>query len=120
MNPVEMNAAALAVRPVGVSAEVHSAIYTAIESRQLIEISSEGYKRIGEPHDYGIMNGEPTLLLYQTAGYSRSGGLPAWRQLLVTKISAVRQLDRTFRGGRPIKSGRHHQWEVLFNRVGQP
>lgn len=118
---LDMDPSALPTRPPGVSPEVHSGICAAIQSRRLVEVEeSDGHTRIGEPHDYGIMNGKPTLLFYQTAGYSRSARIPDWRNLPVTKIASVRPLDKTFSGGRPARSGRHRQWGVLFIRVGQP
>ncbi len=119
MDPADTNAGTGPVppQPAGVSGEIHRAIYAAIESRHLVEVETEDHKRIGEPHDYGIMNGKPTLLFYQTAGYSRSGGLPQWRHLHVATFRAVRQSDKTFGGGRSIKSGRHHGWDALFIRA---
>jgi hypothetical protein len=36
----------------------------------------------------------------------------------VDSISDVRVTDRTFPGGRAIPSGKHHQWDQLFARVG--
>ena len=112
------NATALPAAPTAVSEQTHHAIYAAIDSRHVVELEErDGHKRIGEPHDYGIMQGKPTLLFYQTAGHSRSGGLPQWRNLDVSKIAAVHPLDKTFRGGRSTKSGRHRQWDVLFIRA---
>ncbi len=112
------NATALPAAPTAVSEQTHHAIYAAIDSRHVVELEErDGHTRIGEPHDYGLMNGKPTLLFYQTAGYSRSGGLPEWRHLDVPKIAAVHPLDKTFRGGRSIKTGHHRQWDVLFIRA---
>jgi hypothetical protein len=36
----------------------------------------------------------------------------------VNLISEVHLLDRSFPGGRRNASGKHHQWDQLFVRVG--
>jgi hypothetical protein len=36
----------------------------------------------------------------------------------VDMISNLELLDRTFEGGRPTPSGKHHKWEQLYVRVG--
>jgi hypothetical protein len=104
--------------PPGISVELHRAIYEVIGTLHVAEIEEgPGRTRIGEPHDYGILNGKPTLLFYQTGGYSSSGGLPQWRHLDVARFRAVRPLEKTFRGGRDTETGRHRQWDELFIRA---
>lgn len=104
--------------PPGVQADIHRAIYEVIATLHVVEIEEEtGRTRIGEPHDYGILNGKPMLLFYQTGGYSKSGGLPQWRNLDPCKMRAVRVLERTFRGGRATETGQHREWERLFIRA---
>jgi hypothetical protein len=104
--------------PDGVSDFIHRAIYLAVEQNRLVEIDEPtGKTRIGEPHDYGVLNSKPTVLFYQRGGYSRSGGLPQWRHLDVTKFRAVRPLDKTFRGGRDTETGQHRDWDQLFIRA---
>ena len=106
--------------PSGVASEVHQAIYEVIGTLHVTAIEEEpGQTRIGEPHDYGILNGKPTLLFFQTSGYSRSGNLPQWRHLDPTRFRAVRPLERTFRGGRDTERGRHRDWDALFIRARQ-
>jgi putative addiction module CopG family antidote len=100
-----------------VLAEVDRNLRAAIEGLHTIEIETAGRTRIGEPHDYGVMNGKLVLLLYQTGGYSRSGGLPQWRHILVTKITAVHLLDETFRGGRKTKKSTHRRWQKVISRA---
>jgi hypothetical protein len=114
----QLNGPEGAVAPDGVNDFIHYALCRAIELNRMVAIDEDaGKTRIGEPHDYGVMNGQPTLLLYQVGGYSRSGGLPQWRHLPVINFGAVRPLDRTFRGGRSTQSGRHRQWDRLFVRA---
>jgi hypothetical protein len=103
--------------PPGVPAAIHREIYHVIAIRHVVEIEIDGHVRIGEPHDYGLLNGKPTLLFYQTSGYSKSGGLPQWRNLPVTRVTRVQALGETFRGGRAIEAGHHRQWDVLFMRA---
>jgi hypothetical protein len=89
----------------------------AVEQKRLIRVSYKDKSRIIQPHDYGIHSGSVKLLAYQVGGASR-GGLPNWRWMEVNLISDVHLVDRTFPGGRPNASGKHHQWDQLFVRVG--
>jgi hypothetical protein len=99
--------------------DLDALIRTAIEQKRLVELVYSNKRRILEPHDYGINKGTIKLLGYQVAGAS-SGRLPNWRWLEVKSISDLRLLDRTFPGGRPSPSGKHHQWDQLFLRVKRP
>jgi hypothetical protein len=92
-------------------------IRLAITQKRLIRFSLHGYARIAEPHDYGIRNGVPQLLVYQVAGESKSGKLPNWRWVILSEASEFQLLDQTFPGGRPTPSGKHSPWEHLFLRV---
>ncbi len=106
--------------PSGVQDAVHRAIYEVIATLHVAEIEeAPGRTRVGEPHDYGILNGKPILLFFQTSGYSRSGGLPQWRHLDPTKIPGVRPPGRAYRGGRDIEGGDHRHWDALFIRARQ-
>lgn len=95
---------------------VDELLRSAITQNRLIQLSYYNKPRIVEPHDYGIHKGIVKLLAYQVGGAS-SGPLPNWRWMQVELISDVRILDRTFRGGRPAPSGKHHQWDQLFLRA---
>ena len=98
---------------------VDELLRTAIEQRRLIRLLYRNKDRIVEPHDYGVHNGVVKLLGYQVGGAS-SGKLPNWRWMETDLISDIRLLDRTFPGGRPAPSGKHHQWDKLFIRVKSP
>ncbi len=91
-------------------------LWTAIEQRRLIRLLYKNRERIVEPHDYGIHNGIVKLLGYQVGG-SSSNKLPDWRWMEEDLISDIRLLNRTFPGGRPTRSGKHHKWDKLFIRV---
>ena len=94
----------------------HPTILRAIEQKRLLQFLYKGRERIVEPHDYGIQNGSIKLLAYQVGG-SSGGKLPNWRWMEQDQISEIRLLDRTFPGGRPSESGKHHTWDRLFIRV---
>jgi hypothetical protein len=91
----------------------------AIEQKRLIRFTYKGKLRIVEPHDYGIHEGSVKLFGYQVAGVS-SEPLPNWRWALVTSISDLNLLNRTFPGRRTTVSGKHHRWDQIFIRVKPP
>ncbi len=95
---------------------INPLLWTAIEQRRLIRLLYKDRERIVEPHDYGIHNGLVKLLGYQVGG-SSSHKLPNWRWMEEDLIADIRLLDRTFPGGRPTHSGKHHKWDKLFIRV---
>jgi hypothetical protein len=102
-----------------VAAKVDELLRAAIEQKRLIQLIYKEKPRIVEPHDYGVHNGSVKLLGYQVGGVS-SGPLPNWRWMEVNLISDVGLLNRSFPGGRPSPSGKHHQWDQLFLRVKPP
>lgn len=104
----------------GVAIETADAIIRqAIERKRVIELVYFDKKRIVEPHDYGIHKGIVKLLAFQIGGAS-SGRLPNWRWLDVERMTDIRMLDRTFRGGRGTVGQQHHDWDQAFARVQPP
>ena len=95
---------------------INPVIWAAIEQRRLLRFRYKNRERILEPHDYGIHNGAIKLLGFQVGG-SSSQKLPNWRWAEQDLISELELLNRTFPGGRPSPSGRHHKWDRLFIRV---
>lgn len=95
---------------------VDKVIRAATEHRRLIRLVYRNKDRVVEPHDYGILNGTVKPTEYQVGG-SSSGKLPNWRWIETGLISDIHLLDRTFPGGRPNPSGKHHKWGELFMRV---
>jgi hypothetical protein len=89
----------------------------AIADKRLVSFILHGCPRIGEPHDYGLIKGVPTLFFYQTGGESNSGKPVGWRRAVIAEISELRVLDRRFAGARPSSSGRHIQWDELLATV---
>ena len=96
--------------------KVDQLLRLAIEQKRIVRLRYRDKDRTVEPHDYGIQSGRPRLLAYQIGG-SSSGRLPNWRWMDVDLISGLQLLDRTFKGGRPIPSGKHHKWDQLYVRV---
>lgn len=96
---------------------VDSLLRSAIAERSLVSFSLHGCARVGEPHDYGLINGVPTLFFYQTGGESNSGKPLGWRRAVLGEISHLKVSDRKFAGPRPTSSGRHIQWDTLFASV---
>jgi len=86
-------------------------IRKAITNKQLLEYDYDGYRRIAEPHVYGIKDGDHAILVYQVRGESSSGGLPNWRRMILNKISNMKVLDETFPGRRSYPSGKHSSFD---------
>jgi hypothetical protein len=89
----------------------------AIAERRLVAFVLDGYPRIGEPHDYGIINGTAKLFFFQTGGRSRSQPPVGWRWATLSKMSDLKLLEQHFAGPRPAPSGRHIHWDELIASV---
>jgi len=94
-------------------------ICAAIAERRLVTFTLDGFRRIAEPHDYGIIDGAPRLFFYQVGGESRSGRPIGWRWGVLSRISGLRILGDTFPGPRSVPSGRHIQWDTLIASVSR-
>lgn len=102
------------------SPSIDELLRAAITQRRQIRFWYSGKERIAEPHDYGVHKGKARLLTYQVGGQSNSGPLPAWRLVDISGMTQLEILEKTFPGNRPAPSGRRHNWERLFIRVGEP
>jgi hypothetical protein len=98
-------------------ASAHQLICAAISERRLVTFILDGFRRIAEPHDYGIIDGVARLFFYQVGGESRSGRPVGWRWGVISKISGLRILNDTFPGSRAAPSGRHIHWDTLMATV---
>lgn len=96
---------------------VDEAIRAAIADRRLVRFELNGLPRIGEPHDYGVINGVRKLFFYQIGGQSRSGPPVGWRWAVLTELCDLMILDQRFAGARLAPSGRHTQWDELIATV---
>jgi hypothetical protein len=88
----------------------------AIANRRLIGFFYKSKWRIAEPHDYGVKNGVPKLLVYQVRGES-STIVRGWKLLDLSKIEQLAILVDTFRGTRARLNQHHVKWDDLFARV---
>lgn len=91
---------------------VEQLLRRAIRERRLVEFWLHALRRVGEPHLYGVHKGVAQLLLYQTSGESRSGGLPAWRRVNLEEVHGLRVLEERFAGGR--LAGRRGDWDEVL------
>ena len=98
-------------------ASAHQLICAAISERRLVTFILDGFRRIAEPHDYGIIDGVARLFFYQVGGESRSGRPVGWRWGVLSRISELRILSDTFPGSRAAPSGRHVHWDTLIATV---
>ena len=99
------------------STSVRDLLFFAIENKRLISFEYQGYPRVAEPHDYGIMNGVRTLLVYQVRGESKTRNVPGWKHIRESEIRGLQVLDEHFPGGRTVPSGQHKKWDKIFIRV---
>ena len=98
-------------------ASLDQLLCTAIAERRLVTFISDGFRRIAEPHDYGIINGVARLFFYQVGGAGQSTPPIGWRWGTVSGISELQILPDGFSGPRPAPSGRHIHWDVLIATV---
>jgi hypothetical protein len=92
-------------------------IRMAIAHRRIVDLVYDDRRKQVEPHDYGLRNGEPQLLVYQRSGESRSADPTGWRSLRISSISDFHVTDETFSGRRPADPNRRIVWDKLFARV---
>ena len=82
----------------------------AISQVKLISFYYQNLPRIAEPHILGVCNDVTQMLVYQTGGQSKLGGLPNWRHVNIREISYLKVLDETFAGRRDVP-GKHSSWD---------
>jgi hypothetical protein len=97
--------------------ETDQLLRVAIAEKRLVTFTLDGYRRIAEPHDYGIIDDVARLFFYQVGGQSRSGRPIGWRWGLLPRMSNLQLLKDRFAGPRPAPSGRHIQWDTLIATV---
>ena len=92
----------------------------AIEHKRLIEVQYHGRLRVAEPHDYGVKNGSPKVLVYQlrVTGGAEGARARGWRLLDVGEIALCAVSDSTFAGSRADPSQQHFTWDEIYARVG--
>jgi len=90
----------------------------AIAGKRLVQLRYSDSLRVVEPHDYGVQKGTPRLLAYQTRSLVAPSKEPGWRVFDVPKIAELVVLDQTFKGSRNEPDQQHHEWDVVYARVG--
>lgn len=72
-------------------------IALAIQNRNLLSFSYDGFPREVEPHCLGIdKKGHPALRAYQVAGGSESGEYVGWKIFHVNEMQNLHVLSKTF------------------------
>jgi hypothetical protein len=99
--------------------DIDELLRVAIAEKRLVTFVLDGYRRVAEPHDFGVIDGVRRLFFFQVGGASHSGRPLGWRWAIVDKMSELRLLDDHFPGSRSVPSGRHHRWEILFASVSR-
>lgn len=76
-------------------------IASAIESKQLLRFTYDGYVRTVEPHAYGVdTKGHQALRAYQVAGGSSSDEFRGWKLFHVHEIQCLTVMQETFSSAR--------------------
>jgi hypothetical protein len=89
-------------------------IRQAIAERRLLAYRYNGQRRVGEPHLYGLWNGQPTLLVYQTEGTSFAGPYPNWRRCGLSGLSRLTITGRSFANPRLSSNASHSDWSEIW------
>jgi hypothetical protein len=79
---------------------IEAIVQAAILERRALLFTYEGDgppRRTGHPHALFLGPSGDTLVdIFQVAGFTSSGSLPAWRSFNVDKITFARRLDSTY------------------------
>jgi hypothetical protein len=98
-------------------ASTHQPLYAAIANKRRVSFTLDGFRRLAEPHDYGITNGVARLFFSRIGGGSRSGRPIGWRWVSLSKDLRAVDPRREVCGPRPAPSGRPIDWDVLIATV---
>ena len=89
-------------------------IAAAIQARNLVTFSYDGFRRTVEPHTYGVdTKGHMALRAYQVGGGSESGEYIGWKLFHVHEMQGVLVQPQTFAGAR---SG-YHRGDKAFAEI---
>jgi len=78
------------------------AIFPAIQNKQSLSFTYDGYSRVVEPHTYGVdTKGHAALRAYQVQGGSESGEHVGWKLFHVNEMHDLTVLSEHFAGARP-------------------
>ena len=92
----------------------HMNIATAIQGRNLLSFTYDGFRRTVEPHTYGTdTKGHQALRAYQVAGGSESGEYVGWKLFHVGEMHGITVLPQTFSGPRP----KYKRGDTAFSNI---
>ena len=101
------------------SVDIEQQMIATIQGHRVVLLSKrddpQDAGRIVEPHVlHKTRGGELQVSVYQTEGYSESGGLPGWRNIALDDIRSLTVLDLTFEprwaeGYKPDSKRRYHK-----------
>jgi hypothetical protein len=81
---------------------VLDALASAIAARRVVHFRYEGALRVVEPYLVGeTSRGKVVLSAFWVDGFSRSGGMPPWRQYVLAKMDRLEVLAESFVPPRP-------------------
>jgi len=93
---------------------ISTTIKAAIQSRELLSFSYDGFSRIVEPHTYGVdTKGNSALRAYQVRGGSESGEYVGWKIFLIGNIRQLSATQQHFPGPRP----QYKRSDSAFNSI---
>ena len=73
----------------------------AISGRHVVSFTYDGFRRVVEPHCYGVDNkGHLALRAYQVGGGSESGEYVGWKLFHVHEMHGLTAQPQTFSGSR--------------------
>lgn len=77
-------------------------VATAIQGRNLLSFMYDGFRRVVEPHAFGVdTKGHMALRAYQVSGGSKSGDNVGWKLFHIDEMLGVSVLPQTFVVPRP-------------------
>jgi hypothetical protein len=101
--------------------ECHDLLIAAIDGRQVLRFSYEGYVRTVEPQTYGVSYTERYILRgYQTRGESRSGQSRMAKLFDVSKFSKLQKLGEHFEQALPSHNPQDRAMKVIFATLPKP
>ena len=80
---------------------MNQVISNAINNRELLSFTYDGYQRIVEPHTYGVTSkGKDSLRAYQVQGGHASSHNELWHLFTVAKMAGISSTGNSFSGPR--------------------
>lgn len=90
-------------------------IEQAIKEHHVLEFTYKGFRRIVEPHTYGVdTKGHRALRAFQIGGGSSSGSAPGWKLFHVDDMNGVRTTGQRFDRARPDYSRGDCAFQVIY------